>query len=86
MWFDTPINRYRKLERRLWFVRFIHGDQDGEPAEEESLLDEMEQVWYTLSEDEKDKLTHEGPRCFPLDPSCNPPNFDDYASNNDTGV
>jgi len=58
---------YRQLERRLWMTRWKH---DGrESAEEDAILDEMEETWMNLVEDERATLRLEGPRTWPLESS-----------------
>ena len=67
--------RYRRLERRLWLTRWRH--EGRESAEEEEILDEMEDAWRDLSEVEQTLLRAEGPRCWPMDSSSVPPQFAD---------
>jgi len=72
--------RYRQLERRLWMARWKHGEQES--AQEDALLDEMEDVWTKLTADEQALLRTEGPRCWPTESSSLPPWLSDtlYAS------
>ena len=56
---------YRLLERRLWVARWRR--EGEESAEEDAILDEMDGVWWKLSEDERSSLSREGPRCWPMD-------------------
>ena len=63
--------QYRQLEKRLWMTRWRY--QGEESAEEDTTLDEMENTWMNLSEDERVLLRSEGPRCWPMDPSSWPP-------------
>ena len=67
--------RYRRLERRLWIVRWRR--EGEESAEEDEILDEMDAAWMDLSESEQAVLKTEGPRCWPLDFSALPPQFAD---------
>lgn len=67
--------RYRRLERRLWMTRWRH--EGEESAEEDGILDEMELAWMDLSESEQAMLRAEGPRCWPMDWSALPPQFED---------
>lgn len=67
--------RYRRLERRLWMTRWRHEGQES--AEEDGILDEMESAWLNLSESEQALLRGEGPRCWPMDVSALPPQFED---------
>jgi hypothetical protein len=71
---------YRQLERRLWMARF--GNEGRESAEENVILDQMEDVWINLSEEEQAVLRLEGPRCWPMDPSSLAPQLADtlYAA------
>jgi len=62
---------YRALELRLWHVRWRH--EGEESPEEDAILDDMERVWLQLSDEERDLLRHEEPRCWPMDPSSWPP-------------
>jgi len=62
---------HRQLERRLWMTRWMHEGQES--AEEDAILDELEAVWWKLSDDERSILNEEGPRCWPTDPSLLPP-------------
>ena len=43
--------RYRELELRLWMTRWRHAGQES--AEEDVILDEMEEVGLNLIEDER---------------------------------
>jgi hypothetical protein len=66
---------YRRLERRLWVARWRN---DGrESAEEDQILDQLESAWMQLSDSEQALLRAEGPRCWPLDSSTAPPQFED---------
>jgi hypothetical protein len=67
--------RYRRLERRLWMIRWRH-DGEESPGEDE-ILDEMDSAWMDLSESEQAVLRNEGPRCWPTDFSALPPQFMD---------
>ena len=63
--------QYRGLERRLWMARWqCEGE---ESADEDGILDEMERVWKSLSEDECRLLNQEAPRCWPMESSSWPP-------------
>jgi hypothetical protein len=57
--------RYRELERRLWLARLRHAGEDS--AEEEALLDDMEDAWAKLANEERLLLNSEGPVCWPMD-------------------
>jgi len=67
--------RYRRLQRRLWMIRWRH--QGEESAEEDAVLDEMDVAWMNLSEGEQAILRTEGARCWPTDSSTLPPQFAD---------
>ena len=67
--------QYRRLERRLWMCRWKHAG--AESAEEDGILDEMEQVWMTLGAEERASSLGEGPRCWPMESSVEAPRLDD---------
>ena len=58
---------YRQLERRLWMVRW--SNEGRESPEEDATLDEMEEIWLHLSDEEQDELRREPPRCWPTEPA-----------------
>lgn len=62
---------YRQLERRLWMARWRREGQES--PEEDAILDEMEDAWLNLAEDERALLRLEGPRCWPTESSSLPP-------------
>jgi hypothetical protein len=64
---------YHRLERRLWMTRWRRAGQESE--EEDAILDEMENIWLNLSEDERTLLRLEGPRCWPMDSQSLPPDL-----------
>jgi hypothetical protein len=66
---------YRQLERRLWMARWMHEGQES--AEEDAILDVMEEIWMSLVEDERALLRLEGPRCWPTESSSLPPQLAD---------
>jgi hypothetical protein len=45
---------HRSLERRLFRVRSLHGGRES-PAEER-LLAEMENLWWQMTQEERDRL------------------------------
>ena len=51
------LQRYRVLRARLVAVRASHGDEDS--AEEDQVLDEMDDVWWQLSAEEHAVLERE---------------------------
>ncbi len=67
------LTRYRRLERNLWLTRWRH--EGGESPQEDAILDEMEQCWMSLGDDERSLLSQEGPRCWPMEPCSQPPDI-----------
>lgn len=64
---------YRQLEISLWMARWKN---DGkESTEEDAILDEMEDIWIDLNEDERALLYLEGPRCWPTESDSWPPDL-----------
>jgi len=53
------VRRHRELERKLRHVRWLN--QGLESEEEERLLDEMEAVWWGLSEQERTEVDRDDP-------------------------
>jgi len=51
--------RYRELEKKLIYTRWIY--QGLESDEENLILDEMEEAWWHLTDDEKQLLNKEIP-------------------------
>ena len=68
---SEALRTYRLLESRLWYARWRH--EGGESLEEHAILDDMEQFWLELSDEDRSLLGAEGPRCWPMDSSCWPP-------------
>ena len=66
---------YRRLERRLWLVRWRNAGEES--IEEDEILDEMDRAWRELSDREQAILRAEGARCWPMDASAQPPQFED---------
>jgi hypothetical protein len=58
-------------------ARWRHEGQES--AEEDRILDGMEQLWLNLTEDERAVLRLEGPRCWPTESSSAPPDLADLA-------
>ena len=50
---------YRVLEQRLSVTRWRRAGKES--PEEDAILDEMDSVWWKLSEDERSRLSREGP-------------------------
>ena len=67
---SKELEQYRLLEGRLWMTRWKH--EGEESADEDAILDEMENTWMKLTEDERNLLRLEGPRCWPTDSSSLP--------------
>ena len=65
---------YRQLERRLWMVRW--SNEGRESPEEDATLDEMEEIWLHLSDEEQDELRREPPRCWPTESPSFPPQLE----------
>lgn len=63
------IRRHRELERRLKHVR--RANRGLESSEEEGILDEMEQLWWQLSEEERKILDNDDPESL-IQPSPQP--------------
>jgi hypothetical protein len=66
---------YRQLERRLWMARWMR--EGRECSGEHATLDEMEDTWFHLSDEEQDLLRSEPPRCWPTESSSLPPELPD---------
>ena len=58
----TTLELYRKFEKQLLHHRLEHGV--GNPNEF-SIIDNMEQAWYSISPEEHLVLDAEPPQCFP---------------------
>jgi hypothetical protein len=67
--------RYRQLELRLWMARWKHEGQES--AEEDAILDEMDDTWMRLTDDEQALLRLEGPKCWPTESTSLPPQLAD---------
>ncbi len=52
------LQRYRALEEALIHIRWQHAGLES--AEEEPVLDSMEEIWYELSEEQQNELNSEG--------------------------
>ena len=55
---SDALQRYRALEEDLIHIRWQYAGLESE--EEEPILDDMEEVWYELSEEEQQVLYREG--------------------------
>ena len=65
------LSEYHRLELRLWMARWKHEGQES--AEEDAILDEMDDTWMNLTDDEQALLRLEGPTCWPMESSALPP-------------
>ena len=63
----TALDRYRRLEDDLVFVRWVN--RGLESQQEDDLLDEMEQVWWEMGEDERALVEAAPPRSLVRGPS-----------------
>ena len=52
------VEQYREFERRLEYVRLIHGGLES--PEEDDLIDQLQSVWDRLTQDERDRVRREG--------------------------
>ena len=64
---SEAFERYRSLELDLIYVRWQHAGFESE--EEESILEDMDVVWYELSEEEQQLLYSEGTKSLIRDAS-----------------
>src|ERR1035438_8138243 len=48
---SKELGHYRQLERRLWMTRWRRAGRES--ADEDAILDEMENIWLNLIEDER---------------------------------
>jgi hypothetical protein len=72
---NEALARYRLLELSLWMIRWRH--EGKESAEEDAILDEMDETWMKLTGEEQVLLRLEKPKCWPMDPSSLPPSLMD---------
>jgi len=56
----SPLERYRVYERRLVRVRWLQ--QGFHSVEEDDLLQEMEEIWWQLSDEDRHLLDSEPPK------------------------
>ena len=64
---SEAFERYRSLERDLIYIRWQHAGFESD--EEESILEDMDVVWYELSEEEQQLLYSEGTKSLIRDAS-----------------
>lgn len=57
---SEAFERYRSLERDLIYIRWQHAGFESD--EEDSILEDMDVVWYELSKAEQRLLYSEGPK------------------------
>jgi hypothetical protein len=55
----TALERYRQLRNKLDHIREVQGENSND---EESVLDEMDDVWYELTHEEIEALNSDPPR------------------------
>ena len=60
---SSDFAHYRQLEARLWLARWIN--EGRESPEEDAILDEMENTWLQLTDDQRTLLRQEPPMCWP---------------------
>ena len=58
----AALDHYRQLEKDLTTCRLT--SLDGSPCEDK-ILEEMDPVWWELTQEERDMLDGEGSQCFP---------------------
>ena len=68
---SAPLDHYRKLEERLRYLRWL--SQGLESVQEDTLLEEMDDVWWELSEEERAIAEAERPRSLIRDGLGNAP-------------
>jgi hypothetical protein len=58
------VREHHLLERRLWDLRFLEavGHADYSEADEDAVADEMEAIWYRMSDAERRRLEEERAR------------------------
>jgi hypothetical protein len=57
---SESMKTFRELERKLMFIRFCHGGLESK--DEDFVLEEMDEVWWQLSQQERDQISSEGPK------------------------
>jgi hypothetical protein len=57
---SEALNRYRNLERRLVYTRWIN--LGYESPEEDGLLEAMDDVWWELAAEEREMIDREPPK------------------------
>ncbi|HEY3320474.1 MAG TPA: hypothetical protein VGP72_08410 [Planctomycetota bacterium] len=57
---SDALEGYRQLQDKLSWVRWTHLGHDSD--EEDAVLDEMDGVWWSLSEEERRSISAEPPR------------------------
>jgi hypothetical protein len=60
---SEPMVRYRTLEDDL---RLVRTEKGVGTHEEDPILEEMAQLWWELSDIERETLDREGPTCDPI--------------------
>jgi hypothetical protein len=57
---SSAYEKYRELERRLAHVRWVNQGYDS--PEEERIFEEMHNIWWEMTEQERTKINGEPPR------------------------
>ncbi len=61
---SEDFKKYRDLQKKLTWIRWSHLGHESD--EEDALLDEMDVVWWKLSDPERAKISSEPSRKDPL--------------------
>ena len=59
---SKALDRYRELEEELIRIRWLHGGFDSD--EEDRDIDEMDRLWWAMSEEERHMLEAEPRRSY----------------------
>jgi len=59
------VEKHRELERNLLAVRMLQSARGEESPEEERLLDELEDLWISMTNEERRMLNEMGPLTCP---------------------
>lgn len=60
------LEKYREMQKKLSWIRWAHLGHESE--EEDSLLELMDEVWWELSEEERQVISAEPSRLDPITP------------------
>lgn len=61
---NDAFSRYRELEEQLVRIRWMY--QGMESDEEDAILEEMDEVWWRLTEEERQRLNEQKPESLIL--------------------